>query len=60
MDSEAKPWSAIGGWQLLLRSDRGCQDNSEVYQRALKTLGIECSMSRTGNCYDDAAIERFF
>lgn len=59
MDSEAKPWRAIGGWQLLHHSDRSCQYTSEAYQRILKTLGIECSMSRTGNCYDNAAMERF-
>jgi transposase InsO family protein len=33
---------------------------SEAYQRTLKTLGIECSMSRTGCCYDNAVMERFF
>ncbi len=46
--------------QLLHHSDRGCQYTSEVYQRTLSTLGIECSMSRTGNCYDNAVMERFF
>jgi putative transposase len=48
------------GRQLLHHSDRGCQYTSEAYQRILKALGIECSMSRTGNCYDNAAMERFF
>ena len=48
------------GQQLLHHSDRGCQYTSETYQRILKALGIECSMSRTGNCYDNAAMERFF
>lgn len=48
------------GRQLLLHSDRGCQYTSEAYQRTLKTLGIECSMSRSGCCYDNAAMERFF
>jgi putative transposase len=48
------------GRQLLHHSDRGCQYTSEAYQRVLKTLGIECSMSRTGNCYDNAAMERLF
>jgi putative transposase len=48
------------GKQLLHHSDRGCQYTSEAYQSVLKTLGIECSMSRTGNCYDNAAMERFF
>ena len=48
------------GSQLLLHSDRGCQYTSDDYQHTLKTLGIECSMSRTGNCYDNAVMERFF
>lgn len=46
--------------KLLHHSDRGCQYTSESYQRTLKTLGIECSMSRRGNCYDNAVAERFF
>ena len=45
---------------LLHHSDRGCQYTSDVYQHTLKTLGITCSMSRTGCCYDNATIERFF
>ena len=48
------------GTQLLRHSDRGCQYTSDAYQRTLRTLGITCSMSRTGNCYDNAAMERFF
>jgi putative transposase len=48
------------GGQLLHHSDRGCQYTSDVYQQILRTLGIECSMSRTGCCYDNAAMERFF
>ena len=48
------------GQQLLHHSDRGCQYTSDDYQATLRTLGIECSMSRTGNCYDNAAMERFF
>lgn len=46
--------------ELLHHSDRGCQYTSETYQQTLKTLGIECSMSRRGNCYDNAVAERFF
>jgi len=46
--------------ELLHHSDRGCQYTSETYQQTLRTLGIECSMSRTGNCYDNAVAERFF
>jgi putative transposase len=45
---------------LLHHSDRGCQYTSEAYQKILKTLGIQCSMSRTGCCYDNAVMERFF
>ena len=40
--------------------DRGCQYTSDAYQQTLRTLGIECSMSRTGCCYDNAVVERFF
>ena len=48
------------GEDLLHHSDRGCQYTSDAYQRTLRTLGISCSMSRTGNCYDNAVVERFF
>ncbi len=48
------------GRELLHHSDRGCQYTSDVYQKTLRTLGIECSMSRTGECYDNAVAERFF
>ena len=48
------------GKRLLHHSDRGCQYTSDAYQQTLRTLGITCSMSRTGNCYDNAAMERFF
>lgn len=45
---------------LLHHSDRGCQYTSDEYQQTLRTLGITCSMSRTGCCYDNAVAERFF
>jgi putative transposase len=48
------------GRQLLHHSDRGCQYTSDAYQQILRTLGIDCSMSRTGCCYDNAVAERFF
>jgi putative transposase len=48
------------GKRLLHHSDRGCQYTSDAYQRTLKTLGITCSMSRRGCCYDNAVMERFF
>ena len=46
--------------QLLHHSDRGSQYTSDAYQQTLRTLGIACSMSRRGNCYDNAVMERFF
>jgi len=48
------------GHELLHHSDRGCQYTSDAYQKTLTTLGITCSMSCTGCCYDNAAMERFF
>ena len=48
------------GRHLLHHSDRGCQYTSDAYQQTLRTLGIQCSMSRTGCCYDNAVMERFF
>jgi transposase InsO family protein len=45
---------------LLAHSDRGSQYASEHYQRLLAEHGIECSMSRAGNCYDNAPMESFF
>jgi len=46
--------------ELLLHSDRGCQYTSDEYQSQLRTMNITCSMSRTGCCYDNAVMERFF
>ena len=48
------------GDHLLHHSDRGSQYTSDGYRQTLRTLGITCSMSRTGCCYDNAAMERFF
>ena len=48
------------GRDLLHHSDRGCQYTSDAYQQILRALGIQCSMSRTGCCYDNAVMERFF
>jgi transposase InsO family protein len=45
---------------LLHHSDRGCQYTCERYQAFLQQHGIEVSMSRKGNCWDNAVVERFF
>lgn len=48
------------GTGLLHHSDRGSQYASEDYQKALEARGITCSMSRKGDCYDNAAMESWF
>jgi putative transposase len=45
---------------LLHHSDQGSQYASEDYQKALEARGITCSMSRRGDCYDNAAMESWF
>lgn len=45
---------------LILHSDRGVQYASKNYQKLLTKRGFICSMSRKGNCYDNAAMESFW
>ena len=45
---------------LLHHSDRGSQYASSDYQKLLMDQQITCSMSRKGNCYDNAVVESFF
>ena len=45
---------------LLHHSDQGSQYSSEAFQRLLSELGITCSMSRSGNVWDNSAMESFF
>ena len=45
---------------ILLHSDRGVQYRGHEYQTALRSHGVRCSMSRKGNCWDNAAMESFF
>jgi putative transposase len=45
---------------VLHHSDQGSQYTSENFQRLLESHGIPCSMSRRGNCWDNAAMESFF
>lgn len=45
---------------LLHHSDQGSQYTSEVYQQVLRACQCDVSMSRVGNCYDNAPIESFF
>jgi putative transposase len=45
---------------LICHSDRGSQYASGDYQKRLEEAGIVCSMSRRGNCWDNAPTESFF
>jgi len=44
---------------LMHHSDQGSQYTSEEFQRLLEDHGVKFSMSRTGNCWDYAAMESF-
>ena len=48
------------GTNLVLHSDQGWQYLHKHYQRMLRGKGIRQSMSRKGNCLDNAVIENFF
>ena len=61
----------VVGWAMALHSrrptvglvhhtDRGCQYTASAYQRALAARGLVCSMSRAGECLDNAMAESFF
>jgi putative transposase len=45
---------------LLFHSERGSQSTSDGYQAVLREGQVMVSMSRTGNCYDNAVTESFF
>lgn len=45
---------------LLHHSDQGSQYTSDQFQRLMAHHGIVCSMSRSGNVWDNAAMEGFF
>jgi putative transposase len=53
-------WRRRPGPGLLHHSDRGSQYTSDDYQKALEGKKITCSMSRRGNCWDNAVVESFF
>ena len=45
---------------VLLHSDQGVQYAAVSYQKLLQELDFVCSMSRKGNCWDNAPMESFF
>lgn len=48
------------GTNLILHSDQGWRYQHRKYQRMLRRKGIRQSMSRKGNCMDNAVVENFF
>jgi putative transposase len=58
LDMALKRRSRAG--DLLHHSDQGSPYTSEDYRTVLEAQGITCSMSRRGNCYDNAVMESFF
>ncbi len=48
------------GPELSRQSDQDTQDASHAFQAVLRTSGIQCSMSRKGNCWDNAVAKSFF
>lgn len=57
---EAALGSRVPEANLVHHSDRGSQYASFKYQKELERSGIRCSMSRRGNCLDNAVAESFF
>ena len=53
-------WKRRPAAGLLVHSDRGSQYASDSFQRLLKQHDFLCSMSRKGNCWDNAPSESFF
>ena len=71
MDANMERWLVINALKMALQSrhppkgllhhsDRGSQYASNDYQQVLTDNSICCSMSRKGNCYDNAVMESFF
>jgi putative transposase len=46
--------------KLMFHSDQGVQYSANLFKDCLKSYGITQSMSRRGNCWDNAVQERFF
>ena len=57
---KAALWARKPAPGLLHHSDRGCQYVSLDYQALLRQHGATCSMSRKGDCWDNAVVESFF
>lgn len=60
LDTIKQAIEANPGATPIIHSDRGSQYTSGAYRKVTNELGWRRSMSRTGNCYDNAVIESFF
>ena len=60
LDMSLKRQGIIETESLTAHSDRGSQYAAEAYRDELKARNIQASMSRRGNCYDNAFVESFF
>ena len=58
LDKAFKKWDITGG--MVFHSDQGWQYQHKRYQKALSDRNIVQSMSRKGNCLDNAMMENFF
>ena len=53
-------WRRRPEQNVMVHSDQGCQYTSHEWAAFLKAHGMEASMSRRGNCHDNAVAESFF
>jgi putative transposase len=53
-------WRRLPNPNLIFHSDRGCQYCSSEFQQMIRCHQMICSMSRKGNCWDNAVSESFF
>jgi putative transposase len=53
-------WRRKPEQRVVVHSDQGSQYTSEQFQRLMADNGVTCSMSRSGNVWDNAAMESFF
>ncbi|TOF15271.1 IS3 family transposase, partial [Vibrio parahaemolyticus] len=53
-------WRRSPSQKVLVHSDQGSQYTSHDWNKFLKQDGLEASMSRLGNCHDNAVAESFF
>ncbi len=57
---QALSWRIPRRWRIMFHSDQGCQYTSSEFCQNLKNYGILQSMSRKGQCWDNAVVESLF